>query len=123
MLRRTHRYQYLNAKDMTTTFEGTPIDVEAREGFSVIAAWTQTSGTLSGTIKLQASNNYTTQAQPMASNPDNATWTDVTGSLVNVSGSGSYGWNVSDVYYAWVRVVYTATTGVGTANAYVCVKD
>lgn len=79
---------------------------------------TITPAALSGSFKLQASNNY---------DPDRlwkvATWTDITGSSTSASGAGSFGWNVSDVYYAWVRLVWTWTEGTGNVTTWTCVKD
>ena len=119
MLRRTHKYQLDKATSMNASFNGTPIAVLDRNGYSVIGAWTESLAALVGTVKLQASNDFDPTVQPNVA----GTWTDITGSAVSVSGSGSYGWNVSDVHYAWVRVVWTSTSGQGTMNTFVCVKD
>ena len=123
MLRRTHRYKYLDAVAMVSGFAGVPIEVLDRTGYSVLANWVESVAALGGTIKLEASNNYDPQNTLMVANPALATWTEITGSSVTVAGSGSYGWNVSDAYYAFVRVVFAATAGAGAATAWVCVKD
>jgi hypothetical protein len=74
---------------------------------------------LSGSFKLQASNDYNPKINPVAA----GTWSDITGSSVAVAGSGSFGWNVSDAYYAWVRLVWTFADGTGSMSASTCVKD
>jgi len=80
---------------------------------------TVTPAALSGIFTLQASNDYDPRVHPVAA----GTWSDITGSSVVVAGSGSFGWNVSDVYYAWVRLVWTFADGTGTMSASTCVKD
>ena len=119
MLRRTHKYKLDKNTSMNTSFNGVPIEVLDREGYSVVGAWTETLAVLGGTIGLQVSNDYDPSVNPVLP----GTWTTLTGSLVTVSGSGSYGWNVADVYYAWVRVFWTRTGGEGVLNSSACVKD
>lgn len=71
-------------------------------------------GTPTGNFKLQAS------TDPYVSNPTAAqlpvNWTDVVDSTFTVSAAGNVMWNVADVEYNWVRVVYTDTSG-GTSTA------
>lgn len=109
-------------KSFAATFNGDPVKLESIEGYSICAAW---SGGV-GTFKLQASNNAEidnvgnlTVAQ-MAD--PNAVWVDITGSSVAVSGAGTQFWNVADVYYKWVRVVYTRSSGTGTLLMYLNYK-
>jgi hypothetical protein len=79
-------------------------------------------GVPTGTIKLQASNdpetndtqyNVTAQ-QPPAVGPSN--WVDIADSSFNLTSAGSTMWNVSEVAYNYVRVVYIDTSG-GTSTA------
>lgn len=72
-----------------------------------------TGGTLSGAAKLQVSNEPTTQSDP-SYQPDGATFADYTGSSQTVSGTGPLIWDVADVGFNWVRIVYTAASGTGT---------
>jgi len=70
-------------------------------GYSIQFVWAGTG--LTGTAVLQWSN-------------DNVNFTDISGSI-SVSGtSGSDGWIVSNPWYKYVRVSYTAAGGTGTAN-------
>jgi hypothetical protein len=80
---------------------------------------TMTRQALNGTLTLQASNDFNPDVRPVVA----GTWTDVTGSAVTMAGAGTYGWNVSDVYYAWVRLAYAWNAGDGVVSSTVCVKD
>lgn len=80
---------------------------------------TLTRQALNSTLKLQASNDFNPNINPVVA----GTWSDITGSTVTMAGAGDYGWNVSDVYYAWVRLVYTWVDGDGSIDCFVCVKD
>lgn len=72
------------------------------------------SGTPTGNIKLQASNDpETNDTQPLVT-PVN--WLDIDGSIATVSSSGEVFWNVHEVAYNYVRVLYTDTSG-GTSLA------
>jgi len=76
------------------------------------------SGTPTGTIKLQASNDpETNDAQPLGIPfPPPTHWVDITNSSFAVSSSGETMWNVSEVAYNYVRVVYIDASG-GTSTA------
>lgn len=71
-------------------------------------------GSPSGSIKLQASNDpetNTTQALPIPVN-----WVDITNSPFNINSAGRTMWNVTDIAYNYVRVVYTDFSA-GASNA------
>ena len=70
--------------------------------FSVQAAWT---GNLVGSFKLQGSND-----------PINVGWTDYPGA-VSVNGPGSAMWNVQNIGYGFMRLIYVPISGSGTVNA------
>lgn len=106
---------------MNSSFNGTPYLLERMAGFSILAAVTQTSGTLAGTLKLQSSNNAFADNVNMDSNA-NAVWVDIPNSSVAVSGSANVMWNTTDVFYESVRVVYTSSTGQGTFVPYFVAK-
>lgn len=79
-------------------------------------------GTPTGSIKLQASNDpetndtqyNATASAPPAVGPSN--WIDIADSSFNLTSAGETFWNVKDVGYNYVRVVYTDTSG-GTSTA------
>ncbi len=76
-------------------------------------------GTPTGTIKLQASNDPETNTViPLGVDaPAPANWVDITGSTFTLSAAGETMWNVNAVGYNYVRVVYTDTSsGMSTAT-------
>lgn len=70
-------------------------------GFSVQAQWTGASA--AGTLKLQAS-------------LDGTNWDDISGASTTIAGAGNILWNVTDVMFPWVRVVFTRTSGTGSLS-------
>ena len=74
-------------------------------------------GTPTGTVKLQASNDpETNDTQPLSNSPPTH-WVDITNSTFTVSSSGETMWNVRDIGYNYVRVVYTdSSSGSSTAT-------
>lgn len=72
---------------------------------SLVAIVVTTTSTATGAAKLQGT-------------VDNSTWVDLpnSGSTANlsISGAGSLGWNVSDLAWRSIRVVYTNATNSGT---------
>ena len=78
-------------------------------------------GTPTGTIKLQASNDpetNDTQTNSTGLSPavGPSNWADITGSTFSLVAAGETMWNVNAVGYNYVRVVYTDTSG-GTSTA------
>jgi hypothetical protein len=109
---------------LNASFNGDAFLLDSMEGFSIATAWTETAG-LTGSFKLQASNNAFNDnpAYPASLNVNaSALWADIPGSTVAVAGSGTQFWNVSDVYYRAVRIVWTNTAGTGTYAANIWAK-
>lgn len=80
-------------------------------GYAIQAVYT---GTPTGSLKLQISCDPIQNATPNPTLPTN--WVDLINSSVNVSAAGAYIWNIPDVNYTWVRVVYTdGSSGASTA--------
>lgn len=75
-------------------------------------------GTPTGTIKLQASNDpETNDTMPLGTpRPEPTNWADITGSTFVVTTASTIMWNVRYIGYNYVRVVYTDTSG-GTSTA------
>lgn len=98
----------IDTADMIASFNGLAYHMEYLDGYSICAVWTGGDGTL----KLQASNDafVNNVTGPNNNENPNATWVDITGSSVLVSGAGSQFWNVSDVYYKAFRLVFTVGT-------------
>lgn len=103
----------------TTTTASLPIDVIDLEGYSIQATFgTLAAAGVTGSFKLQASCDRADQRS--AANVVVSNWTDVSGSTQAVMTSGSSNsvmWNVSGVYYPWLRLVYTNTAGSGSLSA------
>ena len=102
---------------MSASFNGDALGLDSMEGYSIGLTWTETAGSVAGILKLQASDNAFLDnpgwPQSVNINP-NATWTDITGTAATLTtGPGTQFWNVSDVYYRAVRVVWTRTSGSG----------
>lgn len=88
---------------MASTINGPDINVNLYQDFSLFVKW---SGTPTGTLKLQCSNDV----------GDSVTdWEDVPGSSVSVAGAaGQQVWNYTRAPFRWVRLVWTASSGSGT---------
>lgn len=85
-------------------------------GYAIQAFYT-TSGTLGGTFKLQSSVDYLLDGNGNVLNSGH--WDDVPGSSLLIAAAGSNTWNVADINYPFVRLVYThfsGDTGSLTAN-------
>ena len=81
-------------------------------GFSIQAIIT---GTAIGSLKLQGSSDPVPDSNfPASGNWNVSNWTDIADSSEPVTGAGTIEYNVKSVYYNWVRVVYTSSSGTGT---------
>lgn len=101
---------------LASSFNGQAFVVEQMLEYSVEAEWTDT-GSLSGSLKLQGSNDAFEppfgNAMYQVENPS-AHWVDISGSIVVVSGNSNQLYNVSSVAYRAYRIVYTASAGTGS---------
>lgn len=100
---------------LNASINGPAFGIERLEGFSMAASWTQTSGSLAGTFKIQVSNDAFLNNVNENENP-NAQWDDISGSAVLASGAGQQMWNVSQAFYKAARIVWTSTSGQGVAT-------
>lgn len=98
---------------LNTTVNSVALGVPQMFGAAVQVEFT---GTPTGTFKLQASSDTWTANPTPAQLPVN--WTDVANSTFTVSSAGNVMWNVSDIQYNWLRVVYTDSSG-GVSTAVV----
>ena len=103
---------------MNTTLNSQALQLENMFGYAIQIVFT---GTPTGTFKLQSSCDPVTKAnQVFGANglvtytPTN--WTDIANSSFTVAAAGNVEWNVTDVGYNYVRVVYTdGSSGGSTA--------
>ncbi len=108
------------------SFNGAAFGLDHLVGYAVCGVYTTANA--EGTIKLQASNNPFTVGDPTNFNPTgpnygenpDATWDDISGATeVVASTSGTFFFNVSDVYYRGFRVVWTRSSGTGTLTTFI----
>jgi hypothetical protein len=91
-----------------------PFRLENFTGYSAQIVYT--GGAVTGAFKLQGSNDQE-DSQNDAWLPTN--WTDIDTSSTTVAAAGSTIWNATNVFYRWVRVVWTegaASTGAVTGR-------
>lgn len=106
----------------TGTVTTAAVDITHMQGYCWTASWTDGSS-VTGTYKVQVSPNAYVVDPPRnnlgvaAENPA-AVWVDLPDSSTPVTGSAAYMWNVDAPYYTGTRLVYTATSGTGSAIIY-----
>jgi hypothetical protein len=107
--------------DMSVAIEMRPIWLGHIANYAVQLVFT---GSPAGNFKLQASND---EGQPAATADSQkyagvVNWTDIAGSQQAISAAGDLMYQVQNIGYNWVKVVWTPTSGNGTittARAYV----
>ena len=107
---RTYNIQLASSNPLNTTFTSSPQQTYQMQGYSIQAVFT---GTPTGTFKLQASSDPFLNTSAFQ-NPVN--WSDIPYSFYTVSAAGNFTWNVFEVQYNFVRLVYTDASG-GTSDA------
>lgn len=109
-------------QSMNASFNGAAYLVERMNIYSIIAQVLETSASLAGTLKLQVSNNAFTDNASFEEN-SNAVWDDLPSSSYTLTaGNDVWSWNVADVGYEAVRIVWTRTSGQGTIAPYFLAK-
>lgn len=96
---------------MNTTITSPAIPLEQIFGYAVQASFTATP---TGTAKLQASVDPVISSEPGEKQPTH--WDDIPASVTIFNSAGTFTWNVSEVQYTWVRIIYTDGSG-GTSTA------
>ncbi len=109
-------------QSLSTSFELFPIYMGNIVLCSIQLVFT---GSPTGTFKLQCTNDPGNPTLPgkVAQSSGVVNWTDIDDSSQNITEGGNHTWNVTDIGYLWLRVVYTATSGTGSLiDARVTVK-
>lgn len=124
-MRNSSPVQLANAVSMGASANSTGIYLNQTIIVSLQAIWTGV--TAAGTVKIQVSNDNVRPVQfsdngsagDVAANVVN--WSDYSGTSQTVAGAGSFAWTFSDFGFAWIRLVFTRTSGTGslTVNAWV----
>lgn len=104
--------QYIQNVPMNASINGPATPLLNMFGFSIQAEFT--GGAPAGTISLQGSSDMVNKADPNLIQPTN--WTTILNSPQTISSTGNFMWNVHDVEYNWVRIVYVDSSG-GTSTA------
>lgn len=106
--------------DMSSDLESIGIDLNQIVACSIQAVFT---GSPVGILKLQVSNEIlppaASNSNPISSNPaaNVVNWTDVTASMVAVASDGNFVWDLPQMGFKWIRLVYTHTSGSGSLSA------
>lgn len=92
--------------------------IDARQVYSLSAVLVSSSGSNNGTLKLQGSNDICAFGNNVAAfTPTN--WVDITSATVTVA-SGAIGYiSLTQVCFAWIRAVWTPSSGAGTIDVIV----
>ncbi len=105
------------AQSLATNWESDPIFIDRWEMYAIQLVFT---GTLTGTFKLQYSNDTgvetTDHSEPVAVGIDDSAWnwTDVADSSSAVSAAGNILYEDMSSACRWVKVVWTAGSGSGS---------
>lgn len=95
--------EFVTNQSMAATFNSPSYEVKEVKTLAIQAVWSG-GGSPVGNIELQGS-------------LDDITFTRIQGSVLSVDGnSGSNAWNVQDVGYPYIRVLYVRTSGSATMN-------
>ncbi len=113
--------QIVTSKSMAVAVTSDIININEYFGYAVQANYT-TSGTLVGTLALQASVDH--KQELVTGNVTNAgNFVTIPNSAVTLSGAGSYIWNVMEANYSFFRLIYTpGVSDTGTLNAFCTIK-
>jgi hypothetical protein len=113
---KTYNYTMSFGPTLNTNINGPAMELKNMYGCAIQVVWT---GTPNGVFKLQASSDpLTNTTTPSAPGSVPTHWTDIPASSYTVNAAGNYMWNVYDIMYNWVRVVYTDASG-GSSTAVV----
>ena len=107
-------YNILNNVDLSTTQASEPVNLYQVFMYAIQAVLT---GAPVGSIKLQVSCDPNQPSPGSTTQPMPTNWTDVAASVTAISGATSTIWEDQAAPYAWVRIVYTASSGSGNASA------
>lgn len=112
-------YHIINAGDMSATITSTPTNILWLDNVGIQLIFT---GTPTGTFSVEVSNDYATEnGTPI----DSGTWTAISfGSAPTAGGAaGNIYLDINQLSAAYVRVVYSPTSGSGTLDAYITGKQ
>lgn len=98
--------------NMGASFNSTPVWLGHICNYAIQLVFT---GTPTGSLKLQASNDEGNPSLPPAEQYAGVSnWTDIADSGQAVTAAGNHMWQVSNAGYRWVRFVWSRTSSTGT---------
>lgn len=100
--------KFVTAQSMGASFNSNPLPLDQISSTNIHCIYT---GTPSGTLVLQASNDDVPKTQI-------ANWTDISGSSVAIAAAGDTMYNNPYSIYKWIRVKYTRTASTGSMDCY-----
>lgn len=114
-----------NNQSLATSQNSLPVFLEQSFGYSIDIVLTIASS-LNGTFTIQYSNYFSSSPNDLmdAQNIPTGSWVTLDSSSQAIA-SGTpnpLGYNVNLAYYRWIRLVWTASSGTGTATAYIIAK-
>ena len=99
--------EQLTSTDLSTaSITTSAYNLSQTTGFSMSVGIT---GSPVGVFKLQGSNNPGNAAAATAGN-----WDDIPGASYSTTTTDHWTWNISDVFYKYVRLLWTKTSGTGS---------
>ena len=103
----------LSGGSMATSINSGPLLLAYAFGYSIQFEYT---GSPVGTVTLQGSNDPVPNAKFPQSDFNPTNWTTIQGTTITVPTTDGLTGKLNDsgVYYNWVRLVYTATSGTGS---------
>lgn len=105
---KVYQNQFESTKLLNANYNGPAFQLNEMYGFFFQIVVT---GTPTGSFKLQCS------GDPSLRDTMPTRWVDVASSTTAVSAAGSIYFNITDVFYNWVRLVYTdGSSGASTAR-------
>jgi hypothetical protein len=100
----------LSGVDNSTAKNTAAVDLENMLGYAIQCIFT---GSPMGTIKLQGSNDFNSDANFNVGTFAPTNWTDISGASSDITTAGSVLFNANGAYYRWVRAVWTPGSSSG----------
>ena len=111
----------MNATDVSVSVNSPGYWLDQVYGIAIQAEF---SGSPVGVVVLQGSCDHGGSGMP-GQPPNEASvvnWTTISGSSQAVTGAGPVVWNFNGVFYKWIRMSYSASSGTGTVTVTVNTK-
>src|SRR5271165_6377081 len=98
---RINQVPLLSAADATINENSLPLNLEFMFGYAIQCVFS--SGSCTGTLSLQGSNDVDSDANFNAATFQPTNWTTISGTSTSVTAGGSVMFNAQGTYYRWVR--------------------